>query len=165
VAKNRIDAESLSSPLAGIVGAAGPPPKISAVDLAARVADLNITLTGENAGSPVILNFAVVLNTAVAAGATAELIDETDVPRGTPATRNKKGYAFKSVGFTAPGRKSARVFRITNVRANVSALGGGSLKSTTVTAAVSITNLSSGPVRLSDAKQVVALIPSKTFSK
>jgi len=166
MAKRKIDAHLQSTPLTGIVRTLGTHPSLSVKDLAARVADLTITLTGGRAGSPAIATFSVVLNIAVAANETAELIDEALASRGTPATRMAKGYVFKNVKFTEPGQAAARVFRITNIRANATTLSGGSAAGATpVVASISISGSTPSPLRLSDARQVVALVPSKAITK
>jgi hypothetical protein len=117
--------QSENTPLTGVVRTMGTPPSLSVNDLAARVADLNITLKGGKAGSPVSATITVVLNTTVAITETAEMIDEGLASRVASATRKTKGYVFRNVKLTEPGGAAARVFRITNVRAKVSGLGSG----------------------------------------
>jgi len=152
-----------SKPLSGTVQVLSPPPKVSRKNLEARVSDLGITFTGGRAGSPAKVTFAVTLNTTVAAQGTAELVDEDGSSPPMPATKTTKGYVFKNVEFTEPGPAKARVFRITNVRVNASALSGGSAAGATpVIASVVVSTPGSSPIRLSGAQQSVALITQES---
>jgi hypothetical protein len=157
VAGQNVNEQTQSKSLTGVVRAIGSPPKASRKGAAERVADLSITLTGGKAGSPVKATFSVVLNAAVTAEGTAELVDEAEPSRRTPGTRTKNGYVFKNVEFSQPGPRASRTFRITNIRANANGLPAGNSIGT-MTASV-IISTGTIPIHLSDAKQVVALVP------
>ena len=166
MAKRKLDKPLQTSTLKGVVRTLGAPPSLSTKSSIARVADLAITLKGGKAGTVSLATFTVALNASVPANETAQLIDEADASRVTPGARIRAGYVFKNVKFTEPGEKAARVFRITNVRVNASALGGGSASGATpVIASISVSSSTSGPVPLSAGKQVVALVPSGAITK
>jgi len=141
--------------LTGTVTTIGPRPKITIGQRAATVADIRIEVTGGVSGTRVAVTFTVTLNIKVAATDTASLIDETGSSRAVPAAKAGASYIFENVRFPAPG-SAARVFRITNVRANAQGLGG----SASVPAQVHVTVSMSGPApaRLVGAEQTVATI-------
>ena len=133
---------------------------MSRQETAARAADLAITFTGGKAGHEAVATFTATLNTAAAANETAELIDEGAGSESTPATRTTNGYVFNNVKFTEPGQSAARVFRITNIRANVTVLSGPA-----ASVKIAVSGSTSSPVRLSNAKQVVAQVGSEPTAK
>jgi hypothetical protein len=159
LAGQNVNEQLQSKSLTGVVRAIGSPPKASRKGAAERVADLSITLRGGKAGSPAKATFSVVLNAAVTAEGTAELVDEAEPSRHTPGTRTRNGYVFKNVEFSQPGPTISRTFRITNIRANATGLGGGSTAGATPVIASVVISTTTIPIHLSDAKQVVALVP------
>jgi hypothetical protein len=143
---------SSEAPLTGIVEVFGERPTIPVNSRAATVADLRITFSGGGKSAPVKAKITVKLNTRVATAGTAQLIDESH-SRTQLATKSDNAYIFDNVQIPAPGLSSAaRVFRITNVRANASGLPVGSAVAGTIIASAST------PIRLADAEQSLAVV-------
>jgi hypothetical protein len=143
------------APLIGRVQMLGVRPTIPADARAAVLADLTISFSGGVKGSTVTAKITVTLNTRVGTVGAARLIDESD-SRTQPGAKLGNAYVFENVQFPAPGSvRAARRFRITNLRANASVLGGG-IGPTPVLANVAVT--ASTPVRLSNAEQSVAIV-------
>jgi len=148
-----------SSPLTGTVAIVGSRPKITVGQRAATVADIGIDVTGGISGTRVAVTFTVTLNIKLAATDTATLIDETGTSaRTVSAIKAGASYIFENVPFPAPG-STARVFRITNIRANAASIGGSAATvPTQVHAMVSMSG--STPIRMSGAQQTVATLVS-----
>jgi len=145
-----------STPLTGAVQRVGVRPTVARTQRAAAVADLRVRFTGGKAGAVVKATLTVTLNTRIGGTGTARLADETQTSAITLATRTSNAYVFENVQFPAPGATAARVFRITNIRANANGLGGGSVGTTPVQASIAITGPT--PIRLSNGEQTVAVV-------
>ena len=147
------------SPLTGTVAIVGSQPTITVGQRAATVADIGIDVTGGISGTRVAVTFTVTLNIKLAATDTATLLDETGTSaRTVSAIKAGASYIFENVQFLAPG-STARVFRITNIRANAASIGGSAA---TVPAQVyaMVSMSGSTPIRMSGAQQTVATLVS-----
>jgi len=143
--------------LTGVVQIVGVRPTLTRTQRAAAVADLRVTFTGGKSGSAVKATLTVSLNTSLGGTSTARLADETHASGAALATRTRNAYVFENVQFPAPGPVAARVFRITNIRANAGGLAGGSASGATpIQASIAVTG--STPIRLSNAEQTVAVL-------
>ncbi|HEY1240300.1 MAG TPA: hypothetical protein VGF16_07065 [Bryobacteraceae bacterium] len=151
----------ISAPPAGLrvtatVQRVGKLKKVSARDTNAAGADLRITLTGGTVKTRVRAGFVVSLNTKPGEEGTAQLIDETMGSPPVPARKSRNTYVFEPVQFEEPGPTASRVFRITNVRANVSGLSSGSASATPVVASISISGITG--ISLVHAEQDIASV-------
>ena len=112
-------------PLEGRVTTVGVRPRISLTERDGAVADVLISLTGGTGTARTPMTFSVGLNVPLSASARAQLIDEATQSQIAVATRSNGAYVFKDVPVVPPGTTAARVFRITNVRANASGISAG----------------------------------------
>lgn len=145
-----------SRPLEGSVRTVGVRPRFSLTERDVAVADLSISLTGGTRTARTPITFSVGLNAPLAARARAQLINEATQSRIAVATRSGGAYVFKNVPVVPPGTGRTRVFRITNIRANGSALANfGTQGTTPVLAFITV----SAPLRiaLAGAQQTVAV--------
>ena len=133
--------QSPRGPLEGQVRIVGVSPQVSLTDRRAKVADLSITLTGGSGPTPVPITFSISLNVPLSGG--AQLTDAAGTVIAE-STRSGSAQVFRDVPVVPPGSR-ARVFRITNIRANASAIAAASFGGgTPIVVFVSV----SGPLRI-----------------
>ena len=113
--------QSPNTPLEGKVSVVGVRPKVSLADRAAPVAELSIVLTGGSGRTAVPITFSIALNVPVS-GRPRLTDGDTGAVVAEP-TRSGSGYVFKNVPVVPPGSTRTRIFRITNLRGNASAIG------------------------------------------
>jgi hypothetical protein len=102
--------------------------------------------------------FVVSLNTKLGSGGTAQMIDETAASAPTAARKSGNKYVFGPVQFVEPGASARRVFRITNIRADVTGLPSRSSALMPVVASISIPP--PADISLVNAEQPIASIAS-----
>jgi hypothetical protein len=140
------------------VSVIGAPPKVRAGQRNAIVADLDLTIAG-SAGKGMTLAIAVTLSGGLGSSGAPRLVDDAGGAKAVTARRVGASYVFERVP-VASTTQAARRFRITNLRANASALPGGPLSGTSVLIAFVF---ASGPVpvRIPNQQLIVATVQRK----
>lgn len=150
---------SAMTALTGTVRTVGPPISIARAGTSEPTADLEIVLTGGAQGSPLILRVVIEYNVELAAQHTPVLSDAANPAASVRATTSSRSTVFSGIQTSEPGAGVARIFRITNIRANATTLIPTTAP-TTVSAMVQLQREGPTPaaIPLAGATQTVAIL-------